>query len=291
MKNQDFIIFLIVAVLLFLPASHLASQDITPDSTRIDKTRLYIVLGGVGTSAVVGHFVNYNNYWDNNGKFHFMDLENEYDDALLSDKYGHLYFTYGFAKVADHAFRWTGMDTIKSAFWGSILSLGFQTYVEIQDGLSVGSPYLGFSFGDVATNIAGAAFAYYHVKEPFLRNFNLKASLRKSPNFGKDGETDILEDYESRYNWLTVNIHGFMPDSWQKWYPSFIDLAVGFSVRDIDRHGRGQHEVFLALDWNFEQSPNDSKFEKILKDFLNLYHLPAPAVQISPNVVWYGLFY
>ena len=81
-----------------------------------------------------------------------MSWQNEYDDALMSDKFGHIYSTYTFAKLLGYAWQLTGLDTMTSAYIASLSAILAQTYVELQDGFSHGRTYLGFSRGDMLTN-------------------------------------------------------------------------------------------------------------------------------------------
>jgi hypothetical protein len=37
--------------------------------------------------------------------------------------------------------------------------------------------------------------------------------------------------------------------------------------------------------------PSDTWFLKTLGEALNFIHFPAPAVQVSPNTIWYGLYF
>jgi hypothetical protein len=62
-------------------------------------------------------------------------------------------------------------------------------------------------------------------------------------------------------------------------------------VKDLDEMGGGRHEFYLALDWNLKKLPGDGWFLRLLKRNLDYYHLAAPAVRISPGVVWYGLHF
>jgi hypothetical protein len=261
----------------------------TIDANKINKPLLYLTAGVTTGALVAGHFINANNYWGNNGPFHVMNSEYEYYDALLSDKFGHLYFSYGLTKLLRHVYELPGFDSTTAVLISGGITLLTQTYVEIQDGFSYGGTYLGFSWGDFYANIFGTGIAILQVYEPYFRNFLFKVSIYQHREMWRPPNYSLIEDYESRYNWLSINIHNLLPDSWRKYYPSFLNLALGFSVKDINRYGSGFHEIFIALDWNTDLIPEKSGFLRFLRDAVSLYKLPAPAVKIYPDVVWYGL--
>lgn len=261
------------------------------DSFGPDGVKLGVLLIA-GTAAFIGGmYVQRIEYWGNNGEFHIMPLDLEYNDALMADKFGHLYFTYAASKISSSLFQWAEIDTLSSLWIGSSIALGVQTLNEIQDGFSHGASYLGFSVGDVGANILGAAWPILEHKYPLMKNFKFKVSLDKSSMRYKNKGINLLKDYEGRFNWISINVHNMLPSSWQNYYPSFVNLAIGFGVKDINRYGSGYHELYIALDWNLTENKNDHFIESFLKQFLNLYHLPAPAVRLYPDVVWYGLKY
>jgi hypothetical protein len=48
----------------------------------------------------------------------------------------------------------------------------------------------------------------------------------------------------------------------------------------------------LSLDYDLTKIiPQDTGFLRLLAEALNFIHWPAPAVRISPNAVWYGLYF
>ncbi len=272
------------------------NRDTTTTDDKIDYTRLCIASGITTGVLTYSFFDQYGEYWRNNGRFHIMTLRNEYDDALMSDKFGHLYITYAATKAYRYAFEWIGMDSISGVWWSACVAMAHQTFTEIQDGFSHGEPYLGFSFGDYFANVVGAGFAILQEYEPFLRNFNFKVGLSQRNYYKQSSNNSILQDYERRFNWVSVNIHNLLPEELRKYYPSFVNLAAGFIVSDIDRYGGGYHKFYIGLDWNFpdemlEEKQDENIFSRLLKNVLNLYHFPAPAIKVYPDVVWYGLLF
>jgi len=80
----------------------------------------------------------------------------------------------------------------------------------------------------------------------------------------------------------------YLPEEVRKYYPSFLNFAIGHSVKEFDTNSR-HREIYLSLDLNAEELPGNTSFLKFIKKYLNFYHFPMPAVKVYPNVVWYGL--
>ncbi|MFY8161871.1 MAG: DUF2279 domain-containing protein [Candidatus Kapaibacteriota bacterium] len=304
MKFNNLIhIFTLIIFLFVIQNEKLFSEDITTDTLpilkydlteqQINSYKLYGLLGAtIGTFAIT-QIYQYEDYWGKRNDFTVMDWKTEYDDALCADKFGHFYFTYGLTKLYTNGFQWTGMDEKSSTFYSSIIALSYQTYVEIQDGFSTGQPYLGFSRGDIIANFAGAIYPNLQVRYDYLKNYNMKISFNKSKNYDKIGYQNVTMDYESTYHWLSIDIYNQLSDESKKYWTPYINLAIGHSVKNIDRYGVGNHEVYLSLDWNLEPLreyyDKDNHLLNSILTFIGLYKLPAPAVKIYPNVVWYGL--
>ncbi len=255
----------------------------------INYTKLGIIGGATAAGVAIGQIYQSDTYWEDRTAFHIMPLDKEYPDALMADKFGHLFFANFLANTYKSAFEWAGFDKTDAALMGGGVAMAYQTLVEVQDGFSGGKPYLGFSYGDMVFNAAGAVFPYLQVNYSILDRFGFKISYQKSSNFDRLNYNSITEDYESTYHWLSINVYDFLPDNIQRWYPKFVNIAIGHSVSNIDRYGAGNHELFVALDWNLEALPGDSFLYNFIKRTFNFYKLPAPAVKIYPNVVWYGL--
>ncbi len=252
----------------------------------IDGARLGLVSGLTAGGFVYGHILQSDLWWKGQrSSFHF-DWDRDWSYALGADKLGHFFFPYLVTNLYRQAFSWAGLDSRSSLIAASTLALSYQTYVEIRDGFSA---EWGFSWGDFAADVLGAAYPILQDDLPALRIASFKVSFNPSERFKAGSNASIIDDYESITHWLSLNVHGMLPDHLRDWYPPWLNLAVGHSVGGLDFEGGGFHKIILSLDWNLEGLPGDGWLWNLLRKNLNYYHLPAPAVQILPNVVWYGL--
>ncbi|MGE3800870.1 MAG: DUF2279 domain-containing protein [Candidatus Kapaibacterium sp.] len=294
------LILLISCLLLFLHSASAAvllpsgggevdtlERSSEADTSNINPARLAIVAGLSAGGFVVGHIILNNLWWKGEqSPFHFT-WRDDWVYALGADKLGHFYTPYVGTDIYRQAFEWGGMSQRGSLHWGAALASGYTTYIEVRDGFS---EEWGFSLWDFIANNLGVGWRVAEYYEPWLQNIRWKVSFDPSDAYKSGAYSAIIDDYESTYHWGSLNVNEMLPQEWQRWWPDWINIAVGHSVKGVRAYdGSGNHELYLSLDWNTEGLPGDGSFWNWLKRIANYYHLPAPAVRIAPNVVWYGL--
>jgi len=280
---------LIYFFICFLLCTGTLPAQIQLDSTiqpKVNYLKLAVV-SGITTGAFVYSYVIQNNLWwkGDKSKFHF-EWQHDWVYALGEDKFGHFYFPYLASNIYFQVFRWTGIDSIRSIWYSSSFAFAYEVFVEIRDGFS---KQWGFSWGDFTADFLGASYPVMQSKIPALRNFNFQISFYPSKRFREGSNSAIFDDYESTYDWLNINVYNLLPEQIRKYYPAFINFAIGHSVEKLDDNGGGNHRFYVGLDWDFEALPLNGWFWDLLKHNFNYYHFPAPAVQIYPHVIWYGL--
>lgn len=279
---------LVINILLFVMCGNLRAADTTGDSTEtgIIGWRLGLV-GGVTVGAfIVGHAYLNDLWWKGEPVDFHINTTTDYTYALGADKLGHMTFSYATATIYGDVFRWCGMDSVAAIWSGAGVSTAYQTYIEIRDGFSAD---YGFSWGDIAANTIGASLPVIKHYVPVLRPIDLQVSFWPSDAY-KNGEFGaIIDDYTSTTHWLAISPYDWMPPSWQEYYPPWLGFAIGHSVENLDGTGGGNHVAYLSFDWNLARINGIPDWLSSVFRVLHLYHLPAPAVKVYPNVVWYGL--
>jgi hypothetical protein len=276
----------LVIIVLTLSFAVRTQAQPSNDSSHIDPLRTGIVAGATVGGFVVGHGMLNNLWWKGERVPFHINTQQDYDYALNADKYGHATFAYMTSTVYGDLLRWCGLDSASAAWWGFGVAMTYQTYIEVRDGFS--RDY-GFSWGDIGANTLGAALPLAKHYIPALRPFDLQISFWPSPAFRQGAYNAIIDDYTSTTHWLAMNVHDLSPRAWRDYLPPWLGVAVGHSVRNLDGRGGGEHVVVLSLDWQLHRIPNLPPWLRDVARVLHLYHLPAPAIQILPNVVWYGL--
>jgi len=258
----------------------------------VDGLRLAIVAGTLGAGMLAVHFYQQNGWWkDNQTSFHFRE-DLKYGQSV--DKIGHFFgasaLTFSFSK----ALQWARVPESEALLFGAGASFLFQTYVEVRDGYSA----WGFDRVDFAADLAGAVFPLVQYHVPFLRNFQVKFSYHPSDlldnpgGIGFRGQQHILfDDYEGQTFWLSFYVNRLLPEAADPFWPDWLALSVGYGARDV-AEPTAHSIVLIGLDYDMtEIIPQTSGFLRTLSEALNFIHLPAPAVRISPDAIWYGLYF
>jgi len=263
----------------------------TDSGCAVNPVRLAVVGGVVGGTVVAIHLYQQNAWWKGHRTgFHVRE---DLTYAGNIDKVGHFYaasaFTFGLGK----GLLWAGFDESSSIVWGAVGSTLFQTFIEVEDGYS---EFWGFDRVDFASNLFGAWYPYLQHHVPVLKNVQLRFSYLPK-DAGKasaiPGQTKTLfDDYEGQTLWLSVTPRSLLPESWQRYWPGFLGLALGVSVRNNADPERRHLVWYLAPELDMREIiPQETEFLKGLAEALNFFHFPLPAVRISPGVVWYGIYF
>jgi hypothetical protein len=257
--------------------------EFDPLQTKINYSLLY-GMGALYLGAGIGvHIYQRNAWWkENRTGFHF---QNDWPYALWSDKLGHFYAATLLVHAFSAGFEAANFQTEDAMVYGTIAALAFQYYVEVEDGFGA---QWGFSPGDAIANTLGAGYALSQFYFPYLQNFQFKYSYYPSVKM-RNGEHkgNIFDDYEGQKHWLAFRMKNLLPDNLSKIWPSFLNLAVGMGVKDLDGKGGGRREIFIALDLDVLQLPFNGKFGNFVKNSLNYFHFPMPGIRISPDAAFF----
>lgn len=258
--------------------------DLPLRETRIDPLRAAIAGGLVGGAWAWLHLNMSGAWWENRSGFHLKD---DWNNVLQIDKAGHAYSGYMMSYGFGEALMATGVSWESSVLWGSGIGLAYQTYVELEDGFSEG---WGFSLSDMGANMAGAGLYLGHHYSPFLQNFTPKY-LYVPPSWidAPKLSTTWIDDYNSSSFWLGMKVRNLLPRSTRDVWPAWLDVALGYGVIIDDSTQR--RRVLIALDYDLVQLlPDGGNFWNWLRQTLNYIKLPAPALQLAPDLRFHLLF-
>jgi hypothetical protein len=276
-----------------------AAQQVSPsidpleeEHSTVDGTRLAIVGGTVVLGMAAIHVYQENGWWkDNKASFHFLE-DLEYGRGV--DKIGHFYGASLLTFVLGRSIGWANVPEADALLLGAGTSLLFQTYIEIRDGFSA----WGFDRVDFAANVGGALYPVLQYHVPVMRNFNVKFGYHPSDLLNNPGGTGfrgqehiIFDDYEGQTFWLSLSMANLLPPSIDEYWPDWLALAVGYGARNVA--GDDPYSVLLVgLDYDMTKViPQTTGFLRLLSETLNFIRLPAPAVQVTPGAIWYGLYF
>ncbi len=260
------------------------------DTSHVNVGRLALAAGLTGGTIVAVHLYQQQAWWQ--GSRATFRFENDWSYALNIDKFGHAYGAYILSRGFSASLAWVGFSHAESAFWGPMLGLGYQLYVEVEDGFHA---IYGFSPGDAFSDIGGAALPLAQEAFPVLRNFTLKWSYAPSRDYLNALKTDrarvFIDDYQGQIYWIAVDPHFLMGSHLAAAVPSWLGLALGAAVRTLDGEGNGERLFYLSLDYNLSKIQTGSSLLKAVFEALDIIHLPAPGIGLEGRVVRLGFFY
>ena len=252
--------------------------------------RLTLVGTGLAGTWAAMHIYYKNTWWKDQRRFFKFAQDGYY--ARDIDKISHIYTSDAFTEITAIAYEWSGIPPKQALLFGAITTMAYETYIEVNDGFA---PIWGFDWEDMGANLFGVLYPFLQREIPVLRNFNFKWSFRPEWISKKSEKIDdLLDDYTNMTFWLSVTPEGLLPKNMAKYYPGFLALALGLSIKNashVSGSGSAYHEWLLSFDYDITKFPGKSDFLKKLKKILNFYHFPAPAVRISPSGIWYGLYF
>jgi hypothetical protein len=263
------------------------------------KTIPSIIVGGVITSAVAFLYIHQRNTWwsESRGSLH---LAEDWVYALQVDKLGHTYGTYLTSHVATEGLLVSGVSANTAHIAGAALGLGYETYIEIEDGFAKN---WGFCPSDFYFDVAGAVLYLSQWYVPVMQNFTLKWQYTNAAWLDKplmQRERNFLDDYNSSTFWVSINVNNLLADEYKKYWPKWLSFAVGYGADAIDAKidpngppDQLTHRRYvIGLDYNLvELLPDGIPFWNWLKQSMNYFKLPAPAIEITENGTKFFLMY
>ncbi|MBE2279520.1 MAG: DUF2279 domain-containing protein [Ignavibacteriaceae bacterium] len=264
----------------------LNSQPILTDSLKeVDYLKIGIISGVTAGAFVYGHAIQNDMWWKGEKSDFKFNWREDWEYALGSDKLGHFFFPYMASKIYTGLFIDAGLKKRESQYISASLLFLYQTYVEIRDGFS---KEWGFSWGDFTANLAGSIYPILKEEIDPESTFLLKVSYYPSERFKNNSNRYIIDDYESTYYWLTINIDNFLKEQSKGFWTKFINLSIGYSVKNLDFADK-YPEFYLSIDFNLKAIEWDFPLWQIIQEIFTYYKLPAPAIRISPGFTGFML--
>lgn len=266
-----------------------------------DRNKLILATAGQFL-AYSATFVALNNMWYKEfprSSFHFY---NDINDWQQMDKMGHMASAYHLNRASSKTFRWAGLDKKRSALFGAASAMTFMTAIEVLDGLS---DEWGFSLGDVLANTIGAVTFVgqeLYAEKQFISwkySFHQSGLEEFRPDLlGKDLVENLVKDYNGMTIWLSFPIAPAF--GIKSGMPEWLNLAVGYGAYGMlgsnanpsTHQGRDMPVLqryrrwYLAPDIDFSRIPTKSRWLKSTLWGLNVFKLPAPAVEYNSKYGW-----
>lgn len=282
-----------------LPDSLITSDNST-DTIKTEGIRWSVL--GPSAAVIVGmniYLYKYfeGAYWNEKRvKFHTF---NDWNNADMNiDKVGHIFGGIIYSRWSYKLFEYSNLPENYSMIFSTLTSLFFQLQVEYNDAFF---ERWGWSWWDFGADVIGAVYPNLQRIWKPLNTVNLKWSYFPSEAYKKGWYDYWVKDYEGMHYWLTFDIHSYLPKKLDKYWPDWLNLAVGYGADKIKlsktewnsfgRGGEGDKEFYIALDYDLIKlfKPKKGFWYEVL-DILNVFHFPAPALKLTPKPVFYIIF-
>lgn len=273
--------------------------DLALTESKIKPLNTALIFGTYSVIFYVQHKMQQNTIWKNVGTFNFQE---DIQYSLWVDKFGHFYGGYSTSYLLSEMLQLSGFSWETSTILGSALGLSYMTYIEVLDGLSVG---WGFSPSDFYADVAGSAFYVAQYYFPFLQNFSPKFEYVNPKWLGEKDRLPhdtFIDNYSCQTFWLSINIRNLFGGKVREYTPKWLNLAVGYAAyslsgwdwqnqkyyypsnisHPVNPDAAGNRKLIIALDYDLvKMLPDGPPFWNWMKQSLNLFKLPSPAVEFG----------
>lgn len=276
-----------------------------PNSSTKIRPIEFSVFSGVLASYVIGqHIIQMETIWKEQTSFRFIE---DGDYALYSDKVGHMYGAYLTSNVLRDGLISSGISLSTSKWLGGLMGLSYSTYIEIMDGYGKN---WGFSPSDFYMDIAGSSFYLLQNYIQFFQNFTPKFMYipPKWHGYRDRLPSDMfIDNYSSHTFFLSANVHNMLPDNLKKYWPKWLEISVGYAVRNLcsgdpnttcayaEKYNEflsGDIKYVIALDYNFTVLAGryGAPWDWLISQ-LKYFKLPSPAIEIGKYDTKFFLMY
>jgi hypothetical protein len=249
-------------------------------STQIRPLPAAIVAGAYFGSLTWLHIYQERTIWAAGSSFRVVD---DWDESLSANYGGHFTGGYVLSSLSTDMLITAGFSPNTAMIFGSLMGFAYQWYVEVLDGY--GKDY-GWSPGEVTFQSAGAVYYFCSCYSPFLQNFTPKADYYPAPWFGDKKKAlakTPIDDYSAWTFWMSANMHNLLYGQREGGWPSWLNLAAGYSARDLGYPARYRVLVF-ALDFNLAKIiPEGGPVWNWWRQAFGFLKIPGPALEFQIN--------
>jgi hypothetical protein len=272
------------------------SANCEPSNTNYKARRALVATTFVaGNAALIAY--EKKAWWSGQRAPHFFfraDWDQEFRDQ---DKFGHMFGGFHLARIGDALLRSACVSEPKAMMLAATYATLYQLQIEIWDGLY---EKYGFSYADVIANTTGMTLAVAQHYHPALRvvkptiSYSPSAAMRNHANI-PNSEIRPSLDYSGQTYWFSTDVNALLPESAKPYWPSILRFSVGHSITDwVDpvtgKSIRAKRKILLSIDLDADKLPGDNPIWKQVKRTISYIRLPAPALQLTPDGKFIGLY-
>jgi len=278
-------IFLILMVLSAAKAPAQTAKTDFPDHIilwRASASATVFVSAGLGLYL----FADEAYYNDRPTSFHWAHLSDGsidwFDNRYRGmDKFGHIYSASLFSENFYVLARWSGFTKSQSNWIAPSAAVTILGAMELWDAHFAS---WGFSPGDFGANIVGAVLPVLQKNYLFFSAVDYKLSYDFRPGQATE---EGAHDYTRMTFWLTAN-PAKLSKRCRGILPRWLNFSAGLSLK---RNNHSYRELFIAPDINLKSLAPKNFYLRQLVRILDRFHLPLPAIRLTPDTAFYLLYF
>ena len=256
-------------------------ESLPPDSGDTGQSffnRKNMITFGIAAHTVFTTYIEYQWWWK--GDYHPFTFQVEgflSDYSVGVDKFGHLYTSHFYFHTLYNLMKWGGYDESTTLWVSAVIPAAYAFSIEVGDGFSS----YHFSPDDLIFNFSGIGFGILQEQYPFLKNFKIKWSYFPTASNVNSFQHPFSADYDAHIYWMSFNVHNLLPESAARYWPKLLNVAVGYGGNNISTGAVGPllRKLAIGLDYNLTSIPLDGDTWDLVKNTLDLFHLPAPGAR------------
>lgn len=181
--------------------------------------------------------------------------------------------------------EWSGFDETTTLVSSIAIPALYGLSIEINDGFS----FYAFSGYDLTANFLGIGYGVLQRIYPVLDNFRFKFSYYPSGNIPINLNFIPSSDYDGHMYWLSVNVHGILPEQLKPYWPKFLNIAAGYGAINvystrpwfggIKAAGTPTRKFAVSVDYNLGSISVEDEFLYTFRNIVDYFHFPAPGVR------------
>ncbi len=220
-----------------------------------------------------------------------------------TDKLGHLFSNYAMSRTAADLLQVAGMKKLPASLTANALTLIFFTGIEIKDGLHKG---YGFSWGDMAANIAGNVLASVMINFPEVDEmFDYRLEYFPSAQYRSGlsaGNPNMGEDYTGMHYavWYHLASLAAVKEAENPIlkFLRYVDVGVGYHTENFKPEPTSadalqKQQLFLGLTFNLQTVTDDLFFNRgetksamrsVTQSLTEFFTVPFTALHLGPTI-------
>lgn len=278
MKHIIAIIFLIFSCNLTLNGQDTTNHSSSSRLAKQKHLRQQIVLGSLALQQTAGFIIEYRWWWQNNHQSFTAGSDGFWDNyALGLDKFGHAYTSYFYYTGLNEVLKWAEFKPSTRRISSAAITLAWAVSIELGDGFSKYS----YSWPDLFANTSGLTFAVFQDIFPALQKVKMKWSYYPTQFYINNGFKNwtLPSDYGGHCYWLSADVHGLLPKNMKRYWPPFLNIAIGYGVGEYTN----KRDFNISFDWNLSSITTKRQSVKSLIRIADCFHFPAPGIARYKN--------